>query len=123
VCISRISPQSGNKPFGATSRKIENPKKEPLKYWGCGEERLLGDFPHRQENSRRFYNIQESTTFNDVARSMPQIDAALDNKQFDHQASMVDMKGMITNHLVSILIDPGSNLSYVAPQTIEKCKL
>jgi hypothetical protein len=30
---------------------------------------------------------------------------------------------MISNHLVSILIDPGSNLSYVAPQTVDKCKL
>jgi hypothetical protein len=30
---------------------------------------------------------------------------------------------MITNPLVSILIDPGSNLSYVAPQTIDKCKI
>ena len=30
---------------------------------------------------------------------------------------------MISNHLVSILIDPGSNLSYVSPQTVEKCKL
>jgi hypothetical protein len=30
---------------------------------------------------------------------------------------------MIVNHLVSILIDPGSNLSYVAPQTIDKCKM
>jgi hypothetical protein len=30
---------------------------------------------------------------------------------------------MIANHLVSILIDPGSNLSYVAPQTVDKCKL
>jgi hypothetical protein len=30
---------------------------------------------------------------------------------------------MITNRLVSILIDPGSNLSYVAPQTVDKCKL
>ena len=30
---------------------------------------------------------------------------------------------MIANHLVSILNDPGSNLSYVAPQTIDKCKL
>jgi hypothetical protein len=30
---------------------------------------------------------------------------------------------MIANHLVSILIDPGSNLSYVTPQTIDKCKL
>jgi hypothetical protein len=30
---------------------------------------------------------------------------------------------MISNQLVSILIDPRSNLSYVSPQTIEKCKL
>jgi hypothetical protein len=53
---------------------------------------------------------------------MPQIYATLDNKQADHQASVVEMEGMISNHLVSILIDPGSNLSYVAPQTIDKCK-
>jgi hypothetical protein len=58
-----------------------------------------------------------------VARSIPQIYAALDNRQADHQASVVEMEGMISNHLVSILIDPGSNLSYVSPQTIEKCKL
>jgi hypothetical protein len=72
-------------------------------------------FPHRQQNSRRVYNIQEATTVNDVARIMPWIYASLDNKQADHQASVVEMEGMITNHLVSILIDPGSNLSYVAP--------
>ena len=54
---------------------------------------------------------------------MPQIYAALDNKQADHQALVVEMEGMIANHLVSILIDHGSNLSYVAPQTVDKCKL
>jgi hypothetical protein len=47
----------------------------------------------------------------------------MDNKQADHQASVVEMEGMITNHLISILIDPSSNLSYVAPQTVDKCKL
>jgi hypothetical protein len=52
-----------------------------------------------------------------------QIYAALDNKQADHQASVVEMEGMITNHLVSILIDPGSNLSYIAPKAVDKCKL
>jgi hypothetical protein len=36
---------------------------------------------------------------------------------------MVEMEGRISNHPVSILIDPSSNLSYVAPQTVEKCKL
>jgi hypothetical protein len=58
-----------------------------------------------------------------VARSVPQIYASLDNKQADHQASVVEMEGVITNHLVSILIDPGSNLSYIAPKVVDKCKL
>jgi hypothetical protein len=58
-----------------------------------------------------------------VARIVPWIYVALDNKQANHQALVVDMESMITNRLVSILIDLGSNLSYVAPQTIDKCKL
>jgi hypothetical protein len=37
--------QSGNKPFGATSGKTDNPKRKPLKCWGCGEEHLLRDCP------------------------------------------------------------------------------
>jgi hypothetical protein len=79
--------------------------------------------PHRQQNNRRIYNVQEATTVSDVAISMQQIYAAVDNKQDDHQASVVEMEGMITNHLVSILIDPGSNLSYIAPKAVDKCKL
>jgi hypothetical protein len=94
-----------------------------LKCWGCGEEHFLRDCPHRQQDNRSVYNIQEPTTVNDVARSMPQIYAAQDNRQADHQASVVEMEGTIANHLVSILIDPGSNLSYVATQTVEKCNL
>ena len=58
-----------------------------------------------------------------MARSVSKIYAALDNKQVDHQALVVEMEGMITNHLVSILIDPGSNLCYIAPKAIDKCKL
>jgi hypothetical protein len=47
----------------------------------------------------------------------------MDNNQDDHQASVMEMEGMIANHPVSILIDLGSNLSYVSPHTIDKCKL
>jgi hypothetical protein len=54
---------------------------------------------------------------------MPRIYVAFDNKNSGHQDSMVEMEGMISNHLVSILIDPGSNLIYVAPQTVDNCKL
>jgi hypothetical protein len=84
---------------------------------------MLRDFPHRQQDSRRVYNIKEATIVYDVSRSMPQIYAALDNRQVGHHASVVEMEGMISNHIVSILIDPSSNLSYVSPQTVEKCKL
>jgi hypothetical protein len=112
-----------NKTSGPIPVKTNNPKKEPLKCWGCGEEHLPRDCPHRKQNSQKFYNIQEATTVNDVARSVPQIYAALDNNQADHQASVVEIEGMIFKHLVSVLIDPGSNLSYIAPKVVDKCKL
>jgi hypothetical protein len=70
-----------------------------------------------------FLTVQEATAVNVVARSMPQIYAALDNRQDDQQASVVEMEGTISNQPISILIDPSSNLSYVSPQTIKKCKL
>jgi hypothetical protein len=47
----------------------------------------------------------------------------LDNNQAEHQALVVEIEGMILNHLVSVLIDSGSNLSYIAPRAIERCKL
>jgi hypothetical protein len=115
--------QSGNTPFREAPSKTNNTKREPLKCWGCGEEHLLRGCSHRQQNPGRVYNIQEATTVNDVARSLPQIYVALDNRQDDHQDSMMDMECMISNHHVSILIDPGSNLSYVSPQIVEKSKL
>ena len=67
--------------------------------------------------------MQEATIVNDVARSVLHIYVALDNNQADHQASVVEIEGMIFNHLVSILIDPGSNLSDISPRFVDKCKL
>ena len=115
VYQQNFSSQSGIKDFHIVPIKTDNLKKEPLKCWGCGENHRLRDFPHRQQNSKGVYNIQEATTVNDVARSMPQIYVAMDNNQDDHQALVVELEGMIANHPISILIDPGSNLSYVSP--------
>jgi hypothetical protein len=123
VLQQKFPSSDGNKTFGPIPVKTDNPKREPLKCWGCGEEHLLRDCPHRQQNSRNVYNIQKATTVNDVAGSVPQIYAALDNNQADHQASVVEIEGMIFNHLVCALIDPGSNLSYIAPKVVDKCKL
>ena len=36
---------------------------------------------------------------------------------------MVEVESMINQTPVTILIDPGASLSYIAPQIVEKCKL
>ena len=62
-------------------------------------------------------------TVGELARSMPRINASLENRQAKYQTSMVEVEGMINQTLVTILIDPGASLSYIAPQIVEKCKL
>ena len=62
-------------------------------------------------------------TVGELARIMPRINAALENQQANYQTSMVEVEGMINQTLVTILIDPGASLSYIAPQIVEKCKL
>ena len=54
--------------------------------------------------------------------SMPRICVALENRQVEHQNSMVEIEGMINNQPVSILIDPGAILSYISPRIVELCK-
>ena len=36
---------------------------------------------------------------------------------------MVEVQGMIQNFSLSILLDPGSSISYISPSLVEKCKL
>ena len=62
-------------------------------------------------------------TIGEIAMSMPRINVALENRQVEYQNSMVEVEGMINQTLVTILIDPGASLSYIAPQIVEKCKL
>ena len=62
-------------------------------------------------------------TIGELARTMPRINAALENRQVDYHTSMVEVEGMINQTPVTILIDPTASLSYIAPQIVEKCKL
>ena len=62
-------------------------------------------------------------SFGELARTMPRINATLEDRQAEYQISMVEVEGMINQIPVTILIDPGASLSYIAPQIVEKCKL
>lgn len=55
---------------------------------------------------------------NNVTQSMA-IYVVLDNRQADHQALIIKMKVRSLTQLVSILIDPRSNLSYISPKVVK----
>ena len=47
----------------------------------------------------------------------------LDNRQVDNQESIIDMEVKPCDQVVSILINPGSNYSYVNIDLLDKCGL
>lgn len=58
-----------------------------------------------------------------TARSVPRINAALDDRQAEYQPTMVEFEGKISNLSIAVLIDQGATLSYVSPKIVEQCKL
>ena len=62
-------------------------------------------------------------TIGELTRTMPRINAALENRQVEYQTSMVEVEGMINQTPITILIDIGASLSYISPEMVEKCKL
>ena len=59
----------------------------------------------------------------DVARNIPRINAALEDRQTDFQPTMIELEGTLLTKPVSILVDPGASLSYVSLKLVEMCKL
>lgn len=59
----------------------------------------------------------------DVGQNIPHIYAELDNRQIDHQTSIINMESNLYVQLVSILIDPRSNYSYISLDLVDKCCL
>ena len=59
----------------------------------------------------------------DVARNIPRINAALEDRQADYRPTMIELEGKLLSQPVSILVDPGASLSYVSPKVVEICKL
>jgi len=47
----------------------------------------------------------------------------MDNRQADHQESIIEMDCKLCDQAVSILIDPGSKYSYINPNLVDKCGL
>jgi len=65
----------------------------------------------------------EAQTVGDVGQSIPRIYVTFENEQAGHQASIIEMEDTLYDPVVSILIEPRSNYSYVNPDLVDKCGL
>eukprot|EP00253_Pinus_taeda_P009984 PITA_09984 len=75
------------------------------------------------KGTEQLSQIHEASTVGEIGRSIPRINAALEDRQAEYQPTMVEFEGNISNLTVSVLIDPGATLSYVSPKIVECCKL
>jgi len=96
---------------------------KPLQCWTYGGEHCRIDFPQHHGGRPQIYVANDAHIVRDVGQSIPRIYATLENIQTDHHVSIIEMDDKLCDQLVSILIDPGSNYSYVSPDLVDKCRL
>ena len=58
--------------------------REPLQCWGCGGDHMLRNCLHRNGNVIQVHNIQGVEIVGQVARTIPKIYAALEDRHEDH---------------------------------------
>eukprot|EP00253_Pinus_taeda_P016057 PITA_16057 len=100
----------------------EGTARPPVQCWGCGGPHYIKNCPQRK-GIEQLSQIHEASTVGEVGRSIPRINAALEDRQAEYQPTMVEFEGKISNLTISVLIDPGATLSYVSPKVVERCNL
>eukprot|EP00253_Pinus_taeda_P019414 PITA_19414 len=100
----------------------EGTARPPVQCWGCGGSHYIKNCPQRK-GTKQLSQIHEASTVGEVGRSVPRINAALEDRQTEYQPTMVEFEGKISNLAISVLIDPGATLSYVNPKVVKRCNL
>lgn len=95
----------------------------PIVHWTCGKDHHRKDCPQNQGGRPQIYSSQEKHIVGDVGQSVPRIHGTVDNKQVGHQASVIEMDGKICDQVIYVMIDLGSNHTYVGPDFMDKCSL
>lgn len=68
-----------------------------MQYWGCGEPYCINNCP-RCGRLEQIMNIQEDSTLGEVARTIPEINVALEYCEANYQPDMIEIVGKIFNH-------------------------
>ena len=70
-------------------------RKEPIKCWECNGPHYASVFPNQKKTVSNIHTIQEEMDVGDPARTMPRINAALENRKVDYQTSTVEVEGKL----------------------------
>ena len=70
--------------------------KEPVKCLECGEPHLRINFPHLKETNNIVHNLQEASTFGEVGKIFHQINVVVEDRQANHQSTIVEIEGTIS---------------------------
>ena len=76
-----------------------------IKWWKCNGPHYARDCKNKTNGV--LHKLQEEPTIEDITGTL-WIYVALDDRQVDHQATMVEIEGKILNTSISILIDLGA---------------
>eukprot|EP00253_Pinus_taeda_P020256 PITA_20256 len=91
---SKFRPSNEPKPSDQSSRiEVEAIARPPIQCWGCGGPHYIKNCPNRK-GAKQILQIQEASTVGDVAKSIPKINAALEDHQEKYQPTMVEFEGM-----------------------------
>lgn len=93
--------------------------------WSVGHvvRNTLGEIVHNIRMEGLRYTVHKRQTVGDVGQSIPRIYATMDNGQAEQHAYIIEMDGKLCDQVISILIDLGSNYSYVSPDLVDNCGL
>jgi hypothetical protein len=87
--------------------------------WGCGGPHYQRDCPELQSG----FVHREGKAPMGRASSSHQIYAAVNNRQAEHQSTVVESSGMLNHINVKILFDSGATDSFISPSALEKSGL
>jgi len=114
--------EKGHRPHPG-EQKIEGGGRETLEccYCICSKDHHKKDFTLYQGGRPQIYSAQEVQIVGYVGKRFSQIYETLDNRQADHEVSIIEMEGKRCDRVFSILIDPRGSYTYVIPDLVDKC--
>eukprot|EP00253_Pinus_taeda_P022381 PITA_22381 len=89
---SKFRPNNETKGSGQQIRlDSEGATRPPVQCWGCGGPHYIKNCPQRK-GTEQLSQIHEASTVGEVGRSIPRINAALEDRQAEYQPTMVELE-------------------------------